>query len=688
VPSIIRSIYAYHIHSNGWCDIGYNYLVDKFGRIWEGRYGGITKPVIGAHTGGFNTNTFGVSLIGNFTSTTPSSAMLGAVEKLFAWRLGVYYRDPLGKATTTAGYFSGSRYAAGSTVTFNVISGHRNADLTSCPGDAAYTKLPTIRNAVKTLMGTGFVSPRASPTTVRMASGAVKLASNVVSAMSWTTTVTDANNNVVKTLTGTASRSAPVSASWDLTDLDGHAVLPGVYTLRMTGANSGGATAVPFTTHITVTPPVSISVPSQVGLGANVGAKGTGRPNGTVDVKVTSGGVVTDLGIHTVSSSGTWSATSSPATATHDLTWSVTDAATGFVATRRTRVGPTITAPSTTPTFINAGTALAVHGTALPDNGNTVALVTQPVGTTTTTRGPSLAVSTNTSTLGAWQTALTPSVPTTFWAQDSRNLVSAKRLVYPVKQATASAPTSGYAGRSVTVRGNAGNAPVQVTLSARQGSASWTVVRQTTAATTGAFAARLPLPTTGTTLSWRVTTGYGSAVTGSVSVLPTFPPTATGPARVTWNSTHAISGNAVPGDVVTVWTRPAGSTAAWVQAGSTKAASTKAWTFPLTVTGDIDWRVSSPSGTTSVLTTVVAPSIQAPSTSTAKALIVVHGTGIPGTGLTLWRQLPGTTTWTSVGITKIGADGRWQVTRQPWSTTRFKATSHHQASRVVTVTIG
>ncbi len=66
VPAIIRSIYAFHVEAEDWCDVGYNFLVDRFGRIWEGRYGGIDKPVLGAHAGGFNTNTFGVGMIGTF----------------------------------------------------------------------------------------------------------------------------------------------------------------------------------------------------------------------------------------------------------------------------------------------------------------------------------------------------------------------------------------------------------------------------------------------------------------------------------------------------------------------------------------------------------------------------------------------------------------------------------------------
>ena len=71
VPAMIRAFYAYHVEGNGWCDVGYNFLVDRFGRIWEGRYGGIDKAVIGSHTGGFNNDSFGVAMIGDFSAVTP-----------------------------------------------------------------------------------------------------------------------------------------------------------------------------------------------------------------------------------------------------------------------------------------------------------------------------------------------------------------------------------------------------------------------------------------------------------------------------------------------------------------------------------------------------------------------------------------------------------------------------------------
>ena len=70
---MMRSIYRYHAVSRGWGDIGYNVIVDKFGRRWEGRAGGLASTVVGAHAGGFNSGTFGVSMLGNYESVNPPS---------------------------------------------------------------------------------------------------------------------------------------------------------------------------------------------------------------------------------------------------------------------------------------------------------------------------------------------------------------------------------------------------------------------------------------------------------------------------------------------------------------------------------------------------------------------------------------------------------------------------------------
>ncbi len=100
VPAIIRSIYAYHVKSRGWSDIGYNFLVDRFGRIWEGRYGGIDKPVVGAHTLNYNQYSFAMSAIGNYDVVQPSDAMLRAYGQLFAWKLSISGVDPASMSQT------------------------------------------------------------------------------------------------------------------------------------------------------------------------------------------------------------------------------------------------------------------------------------------------------------------------------------------------------------------------------------------------------------------------------------------------------------------------------------------------------------------------------------------------------------------------------------------------------------
>ncbi|MFY9585902.1 MAG: peptidoglycan recognition protein, partial [Actinomycetota bacterium] len=97
--ALVRSIYKFHTSNRGWSDIGYNFLVDRYGQIFEGRYGGMTKPVIGAHVKGFNTGSTGISLMGTFTSTTPSSAMQSALKRVLAWKLDVHHVPPAAKVT-------------------------------------------------------------------------------------------------------------------------------------------------------------------------------------------------------------------------------------------------------------------------------------------------------------------------------------------------------------------------------------------------------------------------------------------------------------------------------------------------------------------------------------------------------------------------------------------------------------
>src|SRR5215212_2407587 len=91
--ALIRADYLYHVRSRGWNDIGYNFLVDRYGRVFEGRYGGITRAVLGAHAGGFNTDSTGVALLGTFTIARPTAPMLAGLERLLAWKLDLTHGD-------------------------------------------------------------------------------------------------------------------------------------------------------------------------------------------------------------------------------------------------------------------------------------------------------------------------------------------------------------------------------------------------------------------------------------------------------------------------------------------------------------------------------------------------------------------------------------------------------------------
>ncbi len=143
--ALVRGIMAYHISGRGWCDIGYNFLVDRYGQIFEGRSGGMDLAVIGAHTGGFNYKSFGVAAMGDFTTAAPPTVMLNSIGAVLGWKLGLHARDPQGNTSLISAGFDASPYAAGVEAGFRVVSGHRDANFTGCPGDQLYAQLPTLR---------------------------------------------------------------------------------------------------------------------------------------------------------------------------------------------------------------------------------------------------------------------------------------------------------------------------------------------------------------------------------------------------------------------------------------------------------------------------------------------------------------------------------------------------------------
>ncbi|MFJ5774984.1 peptidoglycan recognition protein [Streptomyces sp. NPDC093094] len=148
-PSIVRGIYAYHTDVEKWNDIGYNFLVDKCGTVFEGRKGGIDKPVLGAHTYGFNRESAGIAVLGDHVGEGASDAALASVARVAAWKLSLYGIDPVGTVDLNAGidqtnYF-GKKFVLGTRYPFERISAHRDGFNTQCPGDALYAQLGKIR---------------------------------------------------------------------------------------------------------------------------------------------------------------------------------------------------------------------------------------------------------------------------------------------------------------------------------------------------------------------------------------------------------------------------------------------------------------------------------------------------------------------------------------------------------------
>ncbi|MFF7314623.1 N-acetylmuramoyl-L-alanine amidase [Streptomyces sp. NPDC008137] len=150
-PSLIRSIYRYHVKSMGWRDVGYNFLIDKCGKIYEGRAGGVARPVLGAHTLGFNSNSMGIAVIGSYGAKKPSSAAVKAIARVTAWKLGLYRMNPRGKTYLKS---AGSNlHRKGKKVRLNVISGHRDGFKTACPGRKLYGKLGSARSKAARYQG-------------------------------------------------------------------------------------------------------------------------------------------------------------------------------------------------------------------------------------------------------------------------------------------------------------------------------------------------------------------------------------------------------------------------------------------------------------------------------------------------------------------------------------------------------
>ncbi len=228
--NVVRGIYAFHVRGRGWCDIAYNFLVDRFGRVFEGRYGGMGKPIIGGHAAGFNTGTTGVAAMGDFTSTEPSKGMLQAFKQLLAWRLDVAHLRPTGWTTLTSSGGGTSRYGSGEAVTLRIITGHRDTSYTACPGTRLYAKLDGIRKGAAALGMPKLFDPAQSRSALEPGVSTISYRAILSEELDWFVDVIDGEGRRVRRMSGHGSR---FHAAWDGRTDDGSVAPPGFYRVKL-----------------------------------------------------------------------------------------------------------------------------------------------------------------------------------------------------------------------------------------------------------------------------------------------------------------------------------------------------------------------------------------------------------------------------------------------------------------------
>jgi len=252
----MRNIYSWFTEGIKVNDFGYNFMVDRFGRIYEGRAGGVNRPVIGAHTSGFNAETFAVSFLGNADTLNPNAPtkekILDAMSDLIAWKFDLHDVNPLGSAVLTSagpgpGQGTTSLYWPGEKVTSKTIAGHGDIGATSCPGEFLKPSLDHIRLAVSARQGRNFYPPSISGDGVSWGSGGdITLNPRSNGQMSATLVVSNACGDPVRTMNASTDTAATVPFTWDLRDDKGKAVPPGRYTFEI-AATSNGARLFPWT---------------------------------------------------------------------------------------------------------------------------------------------------------------------------------------------------------------------------------------------------------------------------------------------------------------------------------------------------------------------------------------------------------------------------------------------------------
>ena len=252
-PAQMRNLYAYFTQSLKYADMGYNFLVDKYGTIYEGRSGcavdavdcdSATVPVQGAHTAGLNKDTFGVSAIGNYDVLAPENpaAMVESIASLMAWKLAPYGLDPNATASIMSTDTSGSsKFGEGQLAVTQVISAHRDVGKTVCPGRYLYPYMEEIRARATTLLAPAIQGVSVTPTLIDSAGTSPVIVSAVIPAdAAWSVDVKNADTGTpIQAVSGTQTVTGPVSFSWDRKDSAGALVPMGRYAVSINATISG-----------------------------------------------------------------------------------------------------------------------------------------------------------------------------------------------------------------------------------------------------------------------------------------------------------------------------------------------------------------------------------------------------------------------------------------------------------------
>jgi hypothetical protein len=206
--AIVRAIQTYHVKGNGWNDVGYNFLVDKYGQVFEGRYGGVERNVVGAHAEGFNTGSVGVAVLGGYGTTRPTAKALEAVAALLAWRLDVAHVDPLQRLSWISG--GNARFPSGAPVPLGAVSAHRDTGPTACPGNALYAQVPAIARRAAALG----LPKLYEPVVQGRVGTSIRFTARLSTSRPWTVTVLGDAENVIASGRGEGSA---IDWTWDAT---------------------------------------------------------------------------------------------------------------------------------------------------------------------------------------------------------------------------------------------------------------------------------------------------------------------------------------------------------------------------------------------------------------------------------------------------------------------------------------